>query len=203
MRRSGCGKLGETALNSTNSPGKAKGSGSSDRESPATIISVATVIRDFKPEDFDTLWRMDQECFPPGISYSKQELREFMRPRGSFTLLAVDPESDQVDGFIIGHTATDGANKGPKNRMSGHIVTIDVSPGERRSGVGSLLLEAAEERLRSGGCKAVALETAVDNVGALSFYKRHGYSVTRTWPRYYANGVDALVLKKELASAGK
>ena len=163
------------------------------------MTSVATVIRDFKPGDFDTLWRMDQECFPPGISYSKQELRAFMRHRGSFTLLAVDPESDRVDGFIIGHTA----NKGANNGMSGHIVTIDVSPNERRSGVGSLLLEAAEERLRSSGCRAVALETAVDNVGALSFYKRHGYSVTRTWPRYYANGVDALVLKKELVPSGK
>ena len=48
------------------------------------------------------------------------------------------------------------------------------------------------------GSRAVGLETAVDNVAALSFYKRHGYSVIRTWPRYYSNGVDALVLKKEL-----
>jgi ribosomal protein S18 acetylase RimI-like enzyme len=39
----------------------------------------------------------------------------------------------------------------------------------------------------------------VDNQNALSFYKRHGYSVIRTWPRYYSNGVDALVLKKDLA----
>ena len=44
----------------------------------------------------------------------------------------------------------------------------------------------------------MGLETAVDNVPALSFYKRHGYNVIRTWPRYYSNGVDALVLKKEL-----
>ena len=45
---------------------------------------------------------------------------------------------------------------------------------------------------------AVGLETAVDNISALAFYKRHGYSVIRTWPRYYSNGVDALVLKKDL-----
>jgi len=81
---------------------------------------------------------------------------------------------------------------------SGHIVTIDVSPGGRRSGIGSLLLRAAEDRLRRGGARTVGLETAVDNLSALSFYKRHGFSVVRTWPRYYSNGVDALVLKKEL-----
>jgi ribosomal protein S18 acetylase RimI-like enzyme len=43
------------------------------------------------------------------------------------------------------------------------------------------------------------LETAVDNVPALSFYKRHGYDVIRTWPRYYSNGVDALLLEKDLS----
>jgi len=34
--------------------------------------AVAFVIRDFKSEDFEALWLMDQECFPPGIAYSKQ-----------------------------------------------------------------------------------------------------------------------------------
>jgi ribosomal protein S18 acetylase RimI-like enzyme len=61
-----------------------------------------------------------------------------------------------------------------------------------------LLLQAGENRLRAAGSRAVGLETAVDNLAALSFYKRHGYSVIRTWPRYYSNGVDALVLKKAL-----
>lgn len=145
------------------------------------------VIRDFKPEDFEVLWRMDQECFPPGVSYSKPELKAYIRHRGSFTLVAEKAASREVQGFIVAHS-------GP----TGHVVTIDVNPSERRSGLGSLLLRAAEERLWSGGSRAVGLETAVDNAAALSFYKRHGYSVIRTWPRYYANGVDALVLWKEL-----
>lgn len=148
---------------------------------------VAITIRDFRPEDFEELWRMDQECFPAGISYSKPELRAYIRQRGAFTLVAEDAEHGGIRGFIVAHSG-----------MSGHIVTIDVSPKGRRSGVGSLLLRTAEDRLRLSGALAVGLETAVDNLSALSFYKRHGYSVVRTWPRYYSNGVDALVLKKEL-----
>jgi ribosomal-protein-alanine N-acetyltransferase len=150
-------------------------------------VAVAFIIRDFKPGDFEILWRMDQECFPPGISYSKQELKAYVRRRGSFTLVATDADEGKVAGFIVVHD-------GP----TGHVITIDVDTAARRSGVGSLLLRAAEDRLRAEGSRAVGLETAVDNLAALSFYKRHGYNVTRTWPRYYSNGVDALVMKKEL-----
>lgn len=153
-------------------------------------IGVSFVISDFQPGDFETLWRMDQECFPPGIAYSKEELKAYVRHRGAFTLVAMDSDQGKPAGFIAVHA-------GP----AGHVITIDVIASARRSGVGSLLLQAAEERLRAGGSRAVGLETAVDNLAALSFYKRHGYSVIRTWPRYYPNGVDALVMRKELTSA--
>jgi ribosomal-protein-alanine N-acetyltransferase len=147
---------------------------------------VSFTVRDFKPEDFDALWRIDQECFPPGISYSRQELRAYARQRGAFTLV-VEAAGGEIAGFLVAHG-------GPM----GHIITIDVIPKARRSGVGSLLLEKAEERLRGGGSGGVGLETAVDNLAAITFYKRHGYSVVRTWPRYYSNGVDALVMQKDL-----
>ena len=78
------------------------------------------------------------------------------------------------------------------------MITIDVTELARRSGVGSLLLRSAEERMRKAGCLEVGLETAVDNLGALAFYKKHDYFLVRTVPQYYANGLDAFVLKKDL-----
>ncbi len=45
----------------------------------------------------------------------------------------------------------------------------------------------------------VLLETAVDNEGALAFYKRHGYFLVKIVPRYYSTG-DAFILKKDLLS---
>jgi [ribosomal protein S18]-alanine N-acetyltransferase len=151
---------------------------------------VAFVIRDFTPEDFHAVWLLDQECFPPGLAYSEPELKQYIRHRGAFTLLATEAHDGRIGGFIVAHS-------GP----AGHVITIDVARPQRRSGVGSLLLGAAEERLRLSGCRSVGLETAVDNLAALAFYKRHGYSVVRTWPRYYSNGVDALVLKKLLETS--
>ena len=150
---------------------------------------VASVIREYRPADFDNLWRMDQDCFAPGIAYSKQELKTYIRSKSTFTLVGVDAK-DSIRGFIVAHVS-----------QIGHIITIDVAQEARRSGLGSLLLLSAERRLREGGSHAIGLETAVDNVTALAFYKRHGYHVVRTWPRYYSNGVDALVLRKDLDRA--
>jgi ribosomal-protein-alanine N-acetyltransferase len=168
---------------------------------PPTMTSVQYVMRDYEPADFEALWRLDQACFAPGIAYSRRELLTYMARKSAFTLVAqrVEPAGrvfhsrDGLGGFIT-------ADLGRAGR--GHIITIDVVESARRSGVGSLLLQAAEERLRASGCEEVGLETAVDNTGALAFYKRRQYFLVRTIPKYYATGVDAFVLKKDLRSPG-
>lgn len=135
-----------------------------------------------------------------------------MRRRASFTLVAVNQESGESDGppsavkkdkHLTGPDLWDAAVAGfivaeAGARARGHIITIDVIPSARRARVGSLLLRAAEDRLISVECRSVELETAVDNLSAIAFYKRHEYSVIKTFPRYYSNGVDALVLEKTL-----
>jgi [ribosomal protein S18]-alanine N-acetyltransferase len=159
---------------------------------------VPFTIRDYRPEDFDPLWSIDQACFPPGISYSRMELRHYISRRKAFTLVATETapaktgsanSSQSIAGFLVAEP----------EQGSGHIITIDVVAAARRTGAGSLLLRSAEDRLRAAGCCSVDLETAVDNISALSFYKRHGYNVVGTWPRYYSNGLDALVLQKQLS----
>ena len=87
-----------------------------------------------------------------------------------------------------------------RGRNTGHVITLDVRIEARRHQVGSTLLEHAEVKLRSLGCACVRLETAVDNVSALTFYKRSGYTVIKTIPHYYSNGRDALLLEKHLLS---
>jgi [ribosomal protein S18]-alanine N-acetyltransferase len=149
-------------------------------------------VRDYRREDFHILWQIDQSCFPPGISYSQFELKTYIGRRDAFTLVAESDESgpSALLGFVISETS----------RRMGHIITIDVRSEARRHRLGSALLKAAEGRLKVEKCSDVRLETAVDNLSALAFYKRHGYSVMDTIPRYYSNGVDALLLEKNLLS---
>lgn len=171
---------------------------------------VHTQIREFRRSDFDELWRIDQECFEPGISYSRMELDHYVRRRRAFTLVAetISEQGSAVSRSKSGTRAVAVTKSEPRivgfivveedSKGVGHVITIDVRAEARRSGVGTQLMNMAEDRLRATGCHAVFLETAVDNIKALSFYKRHGYSVLKTIPRYYQNNVDALLLGKRL-----
>ena len=168
---------------------------------PGYNRDVQYSLRDGKSSDLDTLWRIDQACFPPGISYSRLELAVYMRRLGSFTLIAEQPRprtksfGDQpgtILGFLVAQT---------EQKKTGHIVTIDVVGNARRGGIGSKLISGAEDRLRAAQILSVYLETMVSNLPAIEFYKRHGYEVVRTEERYYPNGADALVFAKELISA--
>jgi len=155
---------------------------------------VEFAVRNYRSDEIDALWRIDQQCFEPGISYSRRELISYLRRPGAFGLVvdsSVSSGSLVPVAFILAEAGS---------RGSGHIITIDVLPEFRRTGVGSQLLKAAENRLRAAHCNAVVLETAVDNQAALAFYKRHNYTVIKTFPRYYSNGVDAFVLNKDLHS---
>jgi ribosomal-protein-alanine N-acetyltransferase len=165
---------------------------------------VAFCIREFRKPDFEQLWAIDQECFPPGISYTRIELAFYMRRPRAFTLIAEGegqetapiPGLGKVGKTILGFLVGEGSARG-----AGHIITIDVRTEARRHRAGSALLQAAEERLRVGGSRHVFLETAVNNAPAIAFYKRHGYELIKTIPRYYKNNLDALLLGKKLSPA--
>ena len=153
-------------------------------------------LREATKEDFDELWRIDQECFEPGISYTRRELSWYMNLRGAFTIVGEirAPRAKwKISGFAVGQHP---------RRGLGHVVTIDVLPGGRRSGLGTRLMREIETRLKNDGCETIFLETAVDNVAAIKFYKRLGYSVVKTIPRYYLDKIDALMMAKELGTKG-
>ena len=157
-------------------------------------------LRDGRSSDLDTLWRIDQACFPPGISYSRLELAVYMRRPGAFTLVAEQPRPKmksfgEQPGIILGFLVMQ-----EERGKVGHIVTIDVVGNVRRAGIGSRLIVAAEARSRVSNFSSIYLEAMVTNHSAIEFYKRHGYSILRTEPGYYSDGTDAFVFSKDLLS---
>ena len=167
---------------------------------------LAFSIRNYRSADFDRLWEIDQRCFPSGISYTQMELSGFITRRNAITLVTEfqpdevkhDREAasaggnavDRIAGFVVAH---------PIRRKYGRILTLDILPEARRYGLGSKLMTACEERLRSLGCADVYLETAVNNEAAVRLYGKLGYQVLRTLPDYYAShSLDAYQMRKQL-----
>lgn len=152
-------------------------------------------MRGVQARDFPILYALDQACFEPGISWSKAELRYFLKYPGNIGLVAEDGNG-RIAGFAIaGKQLRQGA-------VLGRLITIDVDPGLRRAGIGHRLLTELEGRLGAIGASAVLLEVAVNNTVAQEFYLRHGFKGTGRIRGYYLGRIDALVMEKPLHGGG-
>ncbi len=151
---------------------------------------MSVAISPCQAADFQTLYEIDQACYPPGIAYSRRVLRAFLRLPGASCLVARPAASSQgpAAGFIIFQAQP----------PAGRIITIDVLEPFRRCGIGSALLGAAEEQLAAGGVGTVELETATSNAAAIAFWQSHGYRKTGVLPGYYLGRLDAWKMRKRL-----
>lgn len=168
---------------------------------------MAVVLRSYDPKDFAAIFRLDQACFPAGISYSKSTLRYFLSLRAADCIVAIE------GGGTDGAAAEDAAREGGRiagfilteeNAPLAHVITLDVAEKFRRRGIGSALLGESERNLALRGVRHILLETAVSNEAGVAFWQRHGYVVKATLKRYYLGRLDAYEMRKILlASATK
>ncbi len=144
-------------------------------------------LRSFRADDLDTLYEIDQACFPPGISYSRDELARFVLHPKSQTWVA--EEGKKILGFVVA---------GEEPRRVAHIVTLDVDQRARRRGIGSALMTAAEAWAARKKLRLIYLETAAENFTAQQFYLGRGYAKVDDAENYYGRGKDAWVMVKWL-----
>jgi len=85
-------------------------------------------------------------------------------------------EGQQTVGFVM---VTIDSGRYEQDETRGIIENIFVEPGYRNQGIGSELLDAAEELLRQAGADVLALEAMADNESARQFYRAHGYAPHR------------------------
>lgn len=145
------------------------------------------LLRPFQASDLETLVKIDQACFPPGISYSREELAGFIGQPNSETW--VGEEGGEIVCFLI-------SDRQPQ-RVA-HIITIDVVARWRRQGVGKTLMDAAEGWARRERLRLIVLETAEDNLAAQEFYRAQGYATVEKLEGYYPDGRAAWVMVKWL-----
>ena len=151
--------------------------------------AMPPTLRSYDPRDFAALHRLDQACFPAGISYSKTTLRYFL------TIPSADCTVAEDGGRIVGFVLSE------ENPPLAHIITLDVDARHRRHGVGTALLKTQETNLASRGVRSILLETATDNEPAVAFWKTRGYRIEATLKRYYLGRIDAYEMRKILPGA--
>jgi len=78
------------------------------------------------------------------------------------------------------------------------VQTIAVVPEQEGKGIGSALLTELIVESRRRGAHDVLLEVRADNPRAQQLYRRFGFEQIHVRPRYYRDGVDALIMRLQL-----
>lgn len=144
------------------------------------------LIREVQPEDLESLYRLDQLCFEPGIAYTRAQMRSFLTRPGARG--AVAEIGGEIAGFAVGHLERPGRAR---------VVTLDVHPDHRRLGLGKALLDTLLERLSRDGASESRLEVDAGNAGAIAFYQALGFRPSRRIEDYYGPGRAALEMARQ------
>ncbi len=147
-----------------------------------------TGIRVAQPEDLAQIARLEAEIFGANAWSTDAVLAENSAALGSTRHLLVSTDGGAVVGYAVLLTVGDVAD----------ILRIAVLPEHQRQGRATALLGALIDVARGQGCRCTLLEVAADNSAALVFYEVHGFEEINRRRRYYAGGIDALVLRKSL-----
>ncbi|MEY9777813.1 ribosomal-protein-alanine N-acetyltransferase [Arthrobacter sp. MW3 TE3886] len=78
------------------------------------------------------------------------------------------------------------------------VQTIAVVPEQEGKGIGSALLTELITESRRRHAQDVLLEVRADNPRAQQLYQRFGFEQIHVRPRYYRDGVDALIMRLQL-----
>ena len=134
--------------------------------------------------DLPSLNQLEKACFPKD-SWPLFDLVGVLTFPDIVRYKAINGE--KMIGFIAGERH--------KHDNLGWISTIGVLPEYRKQGVGTALLEVCELNLKM---KSVRLNVRISNREAIQLYRNLGYYEINTWPAYYYDREDALVLEKKL-----
>jgi ribosomal-protein-alanine N-acetyltransferase len=96
--------------------------------------------------------------------------------------------ADSDGGMVLGRVAADEAE----------ILTLAVAPSGRRQGRGRALLEAAFAEMAARAAAQVFLEVSTANAAARALYAAAGFVEVGRRRRYYRDGADALVMRRDL-----
>ena len=140
--------------------------------------------REWTTEDLAEISKLEQECFSD--PWTQRMLADSYLSDCFFGSLL--EEGDSITAYGGMHIAGDEAE----------IELIAVAEMYRRCGRGAKILDDLLEEALRRGVKRVFLEVRVSNAPAQIMYLKRGFVGVYARSRYYPDGEDAIVMKKEL-----
>ncbi|MDR2520029.1 MAG: ribosomal protein S18-alanine N-acetyltransferase [Eubacteriaceae bacterium] len=135
--------------------------------------------------DINEIYRIEKESFT--TLWSKSLFLREVVSEGSLVLCA--KEGKKMHGYICAMYIYDEA----------HITNLAVRRQSRRKGVATALMaEAISILCENPMIAALSLEARVSNRAAIALYEKFGFSGLGVRPKYYSDGEDALIMRREL-----
>lgn len=150
--------------------------------------------------------RCEREDIKAVIDINEETLPEHYSDYFYYEILAEFPETflvAELDGAIIGYVMCRieyGFSHLRRLGLArkGHVVSVAVREQHRGKGVGTMLMNAAQEAMAAKASTEAYLEVRVTNAEAINLYQRLGYKSASRLEAYYKDGEAALVMAAPL-----
>jgi ribosomal protein S18 acetylase RimI-like enzyme len=127
---------------------------------------VDPVLRSYRPGDHEalvSLWSICELTRPWNNPHRDIDRK---LARDGDNLLLLEEGGQLIASVMVGYEG-----------HRGWVNYLAVHPDHRRQGLGRLLMDVAERRLRDLGCAKVNLQVRASNETATEFYRQIGYTV--------------------------
>jgi ribosomal protein S18 acetylase RimI-like enzyme len=147
------------------------------------------LLRPARPSDLDAIYRIEIACFQEH-RFRKDHVDWILRNERAGTFVE-ENDRGRLDGAIM--LLFEG--------LFCRVLSIATMPERRREGLGTQMMQAAEDEARKRGCTRVRLEVSTQNYGAIEFYRGLGYKTDGVLYGYYSWGEDAYSMIRSLEDA--
>jgi [ribosomal protein S18]-alanine N-acetyltransferase len=152
------------------------------------LIGPGVTVRDMVPADIPAVHELEVRLFPVDAWPLQMFVDELAQPETRRYLVA-----EAADG-IVGYAGL------MCIEPIADVQTIAVVPEYEGRGIGTALLRELISEGRRRGAADVLLEVRADNPRAQQLYRRFGFEQIHVRRKYYRDGVDALIMRLELAA---
>ena len=149
------------------------------------------LVRRATPDDVNAIVDIERLAFAhPAERFDAKKVRYLITSRRTVALVA--ELGGRVSGWAAGFVWTGSAIPW------GRIYAVAVHPDARRHRLGSTLTRRLLADLEARGARRFVLEVRPDNAAAIRLYQRLGFTRCVLLPNYYAPGLDARRMVREI-----